>query len=26
VPIWHFRLPNEQETKKICEELGMDTL
>ena len=26
VPIWHYRLPGEEETKIICEELGMDTI
>lgn len=25
VPIWHFRLPNEEETRIICNELGMDS-
>lgn len=25
VPIWHFRLPNEEEMKSICEEFGSDT-
>ena len=25
VPIWHYRMPNEEETKIICKELGLDT-
>jgi len=26
VPIWHYRLPNEEETKIICKELDLDTI
>ncbi len=24
VPIWHYRMPNDEEMKKACEDLGMD--
>jgi len=26
IPIWHYRLPGEEETKTICEELDLDAL
>jgi len=26
VPIWHYRLPNAEETKIVCNELGLDEL
>lgn len=26
VPIWHFRLPNEEEMKIVCEQLGLDMI